>query len=288
MLIARLAIWVHIHSVITEKKAVNPPKLFDLTSLQREANKIFGFTAQETLWQNSVITGTQPSTIADQINNKLLNALNEATAEAPIDLSYYIRNADCSADLNTDWTNSGFENHIAYYAAANNNGPSLGANFFERWVSWGNALPNSNIYQVLSELPNGKYMLGLDIRASVWDGYPATGLELYAQAGSEEENTYTCALNTESNTYVQVPFQITTSGEEVKIGFRINNTSNVNWVAFDNFKLLYLDSDVSDGIEDLKADTSVAKKRDIYDLTGRRVMQPAKGIYIINGKKIIK
>lgn len=32
-----------------EIKTVNPPKLFDLTSLQREANKKFGYTAQQTL-----------------------------------------------------------------------------------------------------------------------------------------------------------------------------------------------------------------------------------------------
>lgn len=32
-----------------ENKTVNPPKLFDLTSLQREANKKFGYTAQQTL-----------------------------------------------------------------------------------------------------------------------------------------------------------------------------------------------------------------------------------------------
>ena len=38
-----------VNGVITEKKTVNPPKLLDLTSLQREANKIYGFTAQETL-----------------------------------------------------------------------------------------------------------------------------------------------------------------------------------------------------------------------------------------------
>jgi len=31
------------------KKVVNPPKLFDLTTLQREANKIFGLTAKQTL-----------------------------------------------------------------------------------------------------------------------------------------------------------------------------------------------------------------------------------------------
>lgn len=36
-------------SVKKEEKAVHPPKLYDLTTLQREANRLFGFTAQQTL-----------------------------------------------------------------------------------------------------------------------------------------------------------------------------------------------------------------------------------------------
>ena len=36
-------------SVTREKKIVAPPKLFDLTSLQREANRIYGYTAKQTL-----------------------------------------------------------------------------------------------------------------------------------------------------------------------------------------------------------------------------------------------
>ena len=35
--------------VTREKKTVAPPKLFDLTSLQREANRIYGYTAKQTL-----------------------------------------------------------------------------------------------------------------------------------------------------------------------------------------------------------------------------------------------
>lgn len=35
--------------VIKEEKTVQPPKLYDLTTLQREANRYFGFTAQQTL-----------------------------------------------------------------------------------------------------------------------------------------------------------------------------------------------------------------------------------------------
>lgn len=38
-----------ITSVKREIKTVNPPKLYDLTSLQRDANKIYGYTAQQTL-----------------------------------------------------------------------------------------------------------------------------------------------------------------------------------------------------------------------------------------------
>ena len=38
-----------VQTVKKEAKAVNPPKLYDLTTLQREANRLFGFTAKQTL-----------------------------------------------------------------------------------------------------------------------------------------------------------------------------------------------------------------------------------------------
>ena len=36
-------------SLVREKKAEKPPKLYDLTALQREANRVFGYTAKQTL-----------------------------------------------------------------------------------------------------------------------------------------------------------------------------------------------------------------------------------------------
>ena len=36
-------------SVVKEKKTIAPPRLFDLTGLQREANRIYGYTAKQTL-----------------------------------------------------------------------------------------------------------------------------------------------------------------------------------------------------------------------------------------------
>ena len=38
-----------VRSVVKENKSVAPPKLYDLTTLQRDANRIFGFTAKQTL-----------------------------------------------------------------------------------------------------------------------------------------------------------------------------------------------------------------------------------------------
>ena len=38
-----------VKSVKTERKTVNPPDLYDLTTFQREANRLYGFTAQQTL-----------------------------------------------------------------------------------------------------------------------------------------------------------------------------------------------------------------------------------------------
>jgi len=38
-----------VSAVKKETKVINPPKLYDLTTLQREANRLFGFTAQQTL-----------------------------------------------------------------------------------------------------------------------------------------------------------------------------------------------------------------------------------------------
>ena len=36
-------------TVKREKKTEQPPRLYDLTTLQREANRLFGFTAKQTL-----------------------------------------------------------------------------------------------------------------------------------------------------------------------------------------------------------------------------------------------
>ena len=49
--------------------------------------------------------------------------------------------------------------------------------------------------------------------------------------------------------------------------------------------LIWTDDEAT-GISSLKADIQNGKA-DVYDLQGRRVLNPVRGLYIVNGKKVI-
>lgn len=73
-----------VQSLKKEVKTVNPPKLFDLTSLQREANKFFGYTAKQTLdglqklYEKKLATypRTDSQYISDDMEETALNVVN--------------------------------------------------------------------------------------------------------------------------------------------------------------------------------------------------------------------
>lgn len=67
-------------SVTREKKTLAPPKLFDLTTLQREANKIYGYTAKQTLDLAQALYEKRLLTYPRTDSNFLTNDMGE-TAE---------------------------------------------------------------------------------------------------------------------------------------------------------------------------------------------------------------
>lgn len=75
-----------VKSVVKEQKNANPPKLYDLTTLQRDANKLFGYTAQQTLdcaqklYENKLMT--YPRTDSNYITDDM-----EQTAAEMIELT---------------------------------------------------------------------------------------------------------------------------------------------------------------------------------------------------------
>ena len=80
-------------SVLSERKSVAVPKLFDLTSLQREANKVLGYTAKQTLdyaqslYEKKLITypRTDSRYLTDDMGETLSAVLHMATKVPPFD-----------------------------------------------------------------------------------------------------------------------------------------------------------------------------------------------------------
>ncbi len=71
-----------VKSTVKERKNSNPPKLYDLTALQRDCNKLFGYTAQQTLdcaqklYENKLLT--YPRTDSCYITTDMEDTAKEA------------------------------------------------------------------------------------------------------------------------------------------------------------------------------------------------------------------
>ena len=78
-----------VSEVIREIKTVNPPRLYDLTTLQREANRQYGYTAQQTLDYLQLIYEKKLATYP-RTDSQFLTDDMEQTATDMIDIIYSV------------------------------------------------------------------------------------------------------------------------------------------------------------------------------------------------------
>lgn len=89
-------------SVSREKKTVAPPKLFDLTTLQREANKLYGYTAKQTLDLAQALYEKRLLTYPRTDSTYLTEDMSETAASVAALLSVklpFMKGADFTPDL---------------------------------------------------------------------------------------------------------------------------------------------------------------------------------------------
>ncbi len=204
--------------------------------------------------------------------------IDKASEENPVDISYVITNADATRYNNfhakqpVGWTLSqddAFECEYANYLPA-----KVGNSYFNKWQGSGN-LSDRTISQQLSDLPNGKYRLSVRTSSSVIH----SGASLFAN--TEKADMTQLTDNTASVT-TEITNGLLTLGVELK-NYQSNDCK------FDHFTLEYLgDPNGTTGIKPI-GDGKLKRSHSsiLYDLTGRRVSRPAKGLYLVNGKVIV-
>ena len=203
--------------------------------------------------------------------------LNQASEENPVDISYLITNADATRYNNfhakqpVGWTLSrddAFECEYANYLPA-----KVGSSYFNKWQSSGN-LTDRSISQQLSGLPSGKYRISVRTSSSVIH----QGAWLFA---NNEKADMTKLTNNTASVTTDITDGLLTFGVELQ-SYQSNDCK------FDHFALEFLgNSSLTDGINNTSSSLNPNPSSLIYDLQGRQLKQPTKGLNIMNGQKVV-
>jgi len=179
------------------------------------------------------------------------NVLSLATENEPVDATFLLINPDLETGNTNGWTvnyqsgtnatNIGFQNNASY-----SNGDAKISNFIEAWANSNfnndpggkRTLGNGAVYQLVKDLPAGKYSFTCDAISSRQDEHNI-GLEkgayLYARSG---EHVFKTAIHTNDGVPEHFDITFVNVGGDIEFGFMTENTT-VNWICADNFTLTY-------------------------------------------------
>ena len=193
-----------------------------------------------------------------------------------------IVNADF-AEGTTGWTGSmNTGNH--------NKWVNINDHFVETWTPAPGTLADFEFSQTIVGLPAGTYTFAAYVNACQQgndDSYEVSGVSLFANDESVAVHTINIDRNATNNAiggeFVAVTVTIG-DGETLTVGMKVAST-DANWVVMDNAKLYNFNPNpVNPGIDNIEAIENNA----IYTITGKRVQGILeKGLYIVNGKKVL-
>ena len=183
------------------------------------------------IYENPLSTAFQIESATESLKTKLLAV--EASESNPVDYSFLITNGDCASRSFEGWTT---ENSWGCNSTFYHKGDALLTNrFYESWVSSDQTLADRTISQTLTDLPAGKYQLSLDIIAThqADASVEVSGVTLFF--GDQEVSCH--SADGVSEVFTTPEFTVT-EGTPVALGLKLKSTT-ANWVAFDNFRLIY-------------------------------------------------
>lgn len=255
----------------------------------------YPYAKRETLEQIQALLNTEATSrsiaqeYATALTNACTNALWEnAYCEGVSNTDYTDKvvaaNAGNASSVNAAWTtnNIGIRKLSSYKALLDRQGTKdlyvYGTT--EAYVSASSS--SASIQQAISGLPAGTYVVAVSMMAK-------SGLTIDLRANGTKIGTFTGTGTAASNGWAEVVCTFEKS-DATTLTLRVDeavSSSNKEWYV-DNFRLYQLsgqgDSE-SDGISTIRQ--AVLSDQHCYNLNGQRVAQPAKGLYIVNGHKVI-
>jgi len=88
----------------------------------------------------------------------------------------------------------------------------------------------------------------------------------------------------------KVTNEVASDNGSLKVGIKCSAMNSGYWAIFDNFRLYFYGGKGTGevtAIKDMRNAEKEIMRNEIYDLQGRKVNNPSKGIYIVNGKKVV-
>ena len=168
-----------------------------------------------------------------------------------------------------------------------NDGTDFKVPFFEYWTGDDSSLPATTKTAVVTGLKAGQlYSVEAWVRVRAKNGVAAaeaTGITLSVGDGEAVDLTEGEVVGTSQfSLAVYEAVGAADADGNLTINFNVLEDNNVSWLSFKNLK--YAEWSENTGIENINADVETV----IYDLSGRRVQKMEKGIYIVNGRKVVK
>lgn len=225
--------------------------------LQEQLNKAdeIGFTdygEYAGIYNNPAATVEEVEAAAASLKQAIVDwQSSSATPETPVDFTNVIANNSFTDGTTNGWTtvNSPSIQASATYETITNEYKMQ--SFAEKWTGWGSSLADTELSQVLENMPVGNYRLTAntigyqqnDNKIRPYGVYlyaENSGIESRAEAHSLEFGGLKDGVVSEADPQPRnTVLEFLAMDGTIKIGFKVANT-NCNWVAVDNFKLEYL------------------------------------------------
>ena len=158
--------------------------------------------------------------------------------------------------------------------------------FIEYWTGDANSLGEKALTATMTGLEEGHYQVGIRVRVRVKNAAqaPATGITMNV---NDEKAVDVCAGTQVGETQFYLG-EFTAEGDVyeegvLKLNINVAADNNISWLAFKDAKYTRVGETV--GIAGVKSENKLDGT--VYNLNGQKVDKAQKGLYIINGKKVV-